>query len=342
MKEKETKENVKIPRTHIEGALYYVTSRGDNNENIFKDTRDYESYLDLLEKYKEQYGFKLFSFVLMPNHLHLLIELKEGLTISDIMHDLNANYTKYFNAGHERKGHLFQERYKMVLLEKSQYLIPVSAYIHLNPRALGLIAQPKEYVYSSYGLFCGARPQNLLRLGMEDEIREVSDDLGGKKYEDVLSAIPAAEMELLGKDLSKQAILGRPDFIEKIKEYSKNVKAASVQPAAPAQPVVENAAHPYRKLILAGSLAVVLLGILTLYLYARGVETRDRFIKELAKKESELSMRLAKDRAFIHKDLEEKYQADMVSYQAMAKRLELEKQKVRKLEDKLDKGGSNK
>ena len=338
MKEKETKETVKIPRTHIEGALYYVTSRGDNNENIFKDNHDFDSYLDLLKKYKEQYGFKLFSFVLMPNHLHLLIELKEGLTISDIMHDLNANYTKYFNSRYESKGHLFQERYKMVLLEKEQYLIPVSAYIHLNPRALGLTTQPQAYAYGSYALFCGSRPQNLLRLDMQDEIREMSGYLGGKKYEDVLSAITAAEMEVLGKDLSKQIILGRGEFIERIREYCEKIKSTPAQPLAPVQPAVESA-HPYRRLILVGSLAVVMLGALTLYLYAKGVQTRDMFSKELAKKEAEINMRLAKDKEFIHKDLEEKYRADMVSYQAMAKRLELEKQKVRKLENDVDKTG---
>jgi putative transposase len=338
MKEKETKDTVKIPRTHIEGALYYATSRGDNNENIFKDNRDYESYLDLLKKYKEQYGFRLFSFVLMPNHLHLLIELKEGLTISDIMHDLNANYTKYFNSRYERKGHLFQERYKMVLLEKAQYLVPVSAYIHLNPWALGLTAEPKEYAYSSYPLFCGLNPRNLLRLDMQDEVREMSGYLGGKQYEDVLSSIPGTEMEVLGKDLSKQIILGKEEFIEKVREYSGKIKSASVQPAMGVQPAVE-APYPYRKLILAATVVVMVMGLLTLYLYARGVESRDRYRKELAKKEAEINMRLNKEREFIHKDLEEKYHADMVSYQAMAKRLELEKQKVRKLENDVGKTG---
>ncbi len=135
---------IKIPKIHIEGALYYVTTRGDNNEDIFKEPEDYKTYLGLLRKYKEQYGFKLFSFMLAPNHLHLLFELKMGITISDIMHDLNGNYTKYFNSKYERKGHLFQERSKMVLAEKDKYLLPIIAYMHLNPYYCVIASEQRE------------------------------------------------------------------------------------------------------------------------------------------------------------------------------------------------------
>ena len=138
----------KIPRIHIPGAIYYVTSRGDHNEEIFKASGDYQTYLTLLNKYKEKHGFKLFSFCLLPNHLHLLIELKEGLTLSDVMHDLSSNYTKYFNGKYSRKGHLFQERYKVVLAQKQIYLAPISEYIYQNPVKLGLCKNAEEYEYS--------------------------------------------------------------------------------------------------------------------------------------------------------------------------------------------------
>ncbi|MFA5115907.1 MAG: transposase [Candidatus Omnitrophota bacterium] len=335
MKEKESRETVKMPRTHIEGALYYATSRGDHNEDIFKDSHDFNTYLDLLKKYNEQYGFKLFSFVLMPNHLHLLIELKEGLTISAIMHDLNANYTKYFNGKYERKGHLFQERYKMVLLEKERYLVPVSIYIHLNPQILGLVADAKEYAYSSLPFYAGLRSADE-RFTFRDEAAEMSSCLNGGEYKDVLSAASRNENELLGKELSKKSILGSEAFIRKVREYVEMSKAAPVESAQ--QPGIE-VTHPQRRFLLAGVMAVAVMGILTLSLYVIGVQARDKLNQELEKKEAQISARLAKDREFIHKDLEEKYQADMVSYQAMAKRLELEKQKVRTLEDKMDKGG---
>ncbi|MFZ2603854.1 MAG: transposase, partial [Candidatus Omnitrophota bacterium] len=71
-------QRINVPKIYIEGALYSVTSHGDNEDVIFKEKGDYEKYLELLKKYKEQYGFKLYAFCLMPNHLHLLFELKLG------------------------------------------------------------------------------------------------------------------------------------------------------------------------------------------------------------------------------------------------------------------------
>ncbi|MFA5115625.1 MAG: transposase, partial [Candidatus Omnitrophota bacterium] len=273
--------------------------------------------------------------VLMPNHLHLLIELKEGLTISAIMHDLNANYTKYFNGKYERKGHLFQERYKMVLLEKERYLVPVSIYIHLNPQILGLVAEAKEYAYSSLPFYVGLRSADE-RFTFRDEAGEMSNRLNGGEYKDALSAASRNENELLGKELSKKTILGSEVFIQKVREYVEMSKAA---PAGSAQQAGIEVVHSQRRFLITGVMAVAVMGLLTLSLYVIGVQARDKLNQELAKKEAQISARLAKDREFIHKDLEEKYQADMVSYQAMAKRLELEKQKVRTLEDKMDKGG---
>ena len=166
----------RIPRIHIEGALYYITSRGDHNQNIFKDEQDYKYYLELLRKYKQQYGFKLFSFVLLPNHLHLLIELREGITISEIMHDLNSSYIKYFNSRHKRRGHLLQERFKLILIEKQPYLLYITAYIHLNPRKLGLVSEVNDYPYSSYCYYLKTEKLKSIKteeLNLGEEIKEV-------------------------------------------------------------------------------------------------------------------------------------------------------------------------
>lgn len=90
-------------------------------------------YLNLLNKYQQQYGFTLFGHCFTSNSLSLLIELKEGLNVSDIMHDLSTNYTKYFNGKYARKGHLFKERYDLVVAEKAQYLAPIME--HMRKRA---------------------------------------------------------------------------------------------------------------------------------------------------------------------------------------------------------------
>jgi len=81
----------RLPRVNIEGALYYITCRGIDNQSIFLSEEDYLAYLGLLAKYRKEYGFKLFSFVLLPNHLHLLIEIKKGITTSQVMNRVNSS-----------------------------------------------------------------------------------------------------------------------------------------------------------------------------------------------------------------------------------------------------------
>ena len=216
----------RIPRIHIEGGFYYVTIRGDHDEEIFKDAEDYQGYLNLLKKYKEQYGFKLFAFVLLPNHLRLLIELREGVTLSDIMHDFNGNYTKYFNRKYSLKGHLFQEKYKMNLMEKSHYLIYMSAYIHLYPQWLNLVPKTAAYPYSSYPIYlyysqlkgdCVDTEQKPFGfdVGMEQETMEVLGDLGERDYTDYLESISMMkEIRTFAKLLKNRVILGSEEFKE--------------------------------------------------------------------------------------------------------------------------------
>ncbi|MDD5653435.1 MAG: transposase [Candidatus Omnitrophica bacterium] len=320
----------RIPRTHVEGALVYVTSRGDNNENIFKDDSDYYTYLELLKKYKNQYGFKLFAFCFLPNHLHLLMELKEGLTTSEIMHDLNANYTKYFNGKHERKGHLFQERHKLVLVEKDAYIFPAMNYIHLNPLALGLTNDLKDYKYSSYLYYIGGNPQ----LEMEAEIREIKSRLSEyslSDYAKYLAGIPKEQMESLGKELNKKTAIGSQDFIKKVEQLSAELETKPASQGS--SEVVKDAVHG--KFIRIAISGVVILGIFTLYLYANSMRLKKNFTRQLEQKESEIDKRLKEERNAIIRGVNEKQAADMVSYQAMAVRMEKEKQRAAELEEKL-------
>lgn len=312
----------RIPRVHIEGALFYVTSRGDNNADIFREDSDYNAYLELLNKYKAQYGFKLFAFCLLANHLHLLIELKEGITVSDIMHDLNTNYTKYFNGKYERKGHLFQERYKMVIVEKEHYMLKVAAYIHLNPVIVGLVENLKDYTYSSCQLSSGRRGAG---PAMDEEIRE----LRAKDYPDFLTNIKRQEMEAFGKELTKNTILGSAEFVERVRKQASEMEAAEAKKTG----------EGHRRLVYVSLAGAVVLAVFTFYLYGKTAVMRKKYRDEMARKNQELRDRMAEERKKVVKDLEEKYSADRVSYDAMAKRLELEKKKAKELEEKARGGG---
>src|SRR6266571_8366879 len=119
-------------RIEYEGAHYHVTSRGNERKAIFRDDTDREKFLELIGRAVEQFDIRVHAYVLMDNHYHLLIETpKAGLNRA--LRYLNGVYTQAFNRRHKRVGHLFQGRYKAILVEKDSYLLELSRYIHLNP-----------------------------------------------------------------------------------------------------------------------------------------------------------------------------------------------------------------
>lgn len=212
----------RFPRIHIENCLYYITLQGNHEEKIFREEKDYLMYVELLKKYKEEYGFKLFSFSLMPTELNLLIELKEGSTISLVMHGLNSSYTKYFNRRYERRGHLFQQRFKSVVVEKKPCLLNLIAYIHLKP---SLYTSHLLYLYNKEPKEAAENIKRILNL--ESEVQEVlqaiAQDYPEKKdYADFISCVTQEELENLRKKLYRANILGSQEFTEKVKEQLKN------------------------------------------------------------------------------------------------------------------------
>lgn len=118
------------PRVHMPGALYYVTSRGMEGQPIFQDAKDYDTYLELLETYKQEHQCKLFAYALLPDRLHLCLEVTGEATVSALMHALNSRYTKYINKRYARSGHVFQSRFHAVVCEKDLYLLRVTRFIH--------------------------------------------------------------------------------------------------------------------------------------------------------------------------------------------------------------------
>lgn len=130
-------------------ALYHISSRGNNCENIFVDNLDKLRYLKILKKYKDRFHFYIYAYCLMSNHIHLLLRTKEG-NISKIMHSINTSYTVYFNKKNNRKGHLFQGRYHSIIVDKEEYLLALIRYIHLNPVRARIVQFAQEYFWSSY------------------------------------------------------------------------------------------------------------------------------------------------------------------------------------------------
>jgi REP element-mobilizing transposase RayT len=127
-------------RIEYPGALYHITSRGNERKNIFVDDADRFRFFEILKDYHDRYSILIHSFVLMDNHYHLILETPEG-NLLKVMHGINGSYTGYFNRKYERSGHLFQGRYKGILIDKDVYLLQLSRYVHMNPgnRSWGLL-----------------------------------------------------------------------------------------------------------------------------------------------------------------------------------------------------------
>jgi REP element-mobilizing transposase RayT len=137
------------PRVHIAGALYHVIARGNQRQKIFRSDADRRRYLELLNEYRMRYPFRLLAYVLMPNHVHLLLEM-ERHPLSKIMQGLQQSYTAYFNRKYKLVGHLFQGRYKDILCDRDAYLLELVRYIHLNPVRSKLVRDPGEYILADF------------------------------------------------------------------------------------------------------------------------------------------------------------------------------------------------
>jgi REP element-mobilizing transposase RayT len=140
------------PRIEYEGALYHVITRGNQRQRVFKDIEDYRRYLKILADYKVRYKYALYAYVLMSNHVHLLIETREN-PLSKILQGINQSYTMYFNRKYGTVGHLFQGRYKAILCDKDGYLLSLVKYIHLNPMRVGIVKEVDKYPWSSHRVY---------------------------------------------------------------------------------------------------------------------------------------------------------------------------------------------
>lgn len=137
------------------GELYHVTARGNNRQLIFNDDIDRREYLHLLHGVLHRYVIKTHAFVLMSNHVHLLLQPMEQGNLSVALQVLNSTYAKYINRRHDRIGHLFQGRFHSSHVNRDPYLLIVSRYIHNNPVKAGLAREASEYPWSSVRAFTG-------------------------------------------------------------------------------------------------------------------------------------------------------------------------------------------
>ena len=201
-------------RIEFEGALYHVTSRGNARQPIFMSDKDRSDFLDTLADVVGRYRWICHAYCLMDNHYHLVAETPEA-NLSRGMRQLNGVYTQVFNRRHGRVGHLFQGRYKAVLVEKESYLLELARYVVLNPVRAGLVSHPGDWKWSSYRATVGEEdpPPSLTVdwiLGQFSENRLKAQ----KAYR---SFVADGKGVKLWEKLESGVFLGSEGFVEKLK-----------------------------------------------------------------------------------------------------------------------------
>lgn len=135
---------------YAKDAYYHLYNRGNGKQNIFHSKEDYLFYINRLEKAIKKYDVELTCYVLMPNHMHLLARQKTQTPIYKFMSSLHTSYSIYFNKKHNHVGHLFQDRFKQVIVTSGEQLLYLTKYIHRNPVEAGITNTISDYPWSSY------------------------------------------------------------------------------------------------------------------------------------------------------------------------------------------------
>ncbi|MBC7254473.1 MAG: transposase [Actinobacteria bacterium] len=149
-------------RLQLENALYHVTSRGNEKATIFFDDQDRYVFLKKVSEVAERYRWTVYAYCLMGNHYHLLLRTEQA-NLSRGMRQLNGIYAQYFNRRHQRVGHVFQGRFKAILIKDEERLLTVARYVVLNPVRAGVVERPEDWKWSSYRATVGLdKPKKFL------------------------------------------------------------------------------------------------------------------------------------------------------------------------------------
>jgi len=204
-------------RIEYPGAFYHITSRGNRKEPVFLSDHDREVLLEYFRDANKKYDAVIHAYCLMKNHYHLLLETLRA-NLSKIMHFLNASYTIYFNRRHSRVGHLFQGRFKAIIIEADSYAQELSRYIHLNPIRAKIVARPEEYTWSSYQAYLSDKRSGPW-LNTTTVLGYFDRDLikARKRYEAFVSSAIGKDVDNPLRKAGASLILGSDDFVDKIK-----------------------------------------------------------------------------------------------------------------------------
>lgn len=202
-------------RIEYDGAYYHVFSRGNEGREIFYDDRDCRDFLGILGEMSERFEVDIYAFVLMTNHYHFLLQTS-GSNLSRAMQWLGVTYTRRFNNRHYRTGHLFQGRFKSIVVENDAYVVELSCYIHRNPLRAGMVKRLMDFKWSSYPVYAyGRKGPEWLKTDLIFSYFSGEDPC--KAYRRKVQEYAEEEQGLL-EDFRHGLIVGTGGFVDRIKE----------------------------------------------------------------------------------------------------------------------------
>ena len=211
----------RIARNVIADIPYHIIHRGNNRQKIFFCVGDYKYFLSLLEEAKKKYKCRLYSYVLMSNHIHLLLESPQATeNLAKYIKLIAQKYTQYINKIYKRTGALWEGRFKSSLVSKDNYLLACSRYIEMNPVRANIVKDPKGYRWSSYRYKIGQKEGETF-LDLDPLYMDLGrDKIERQRYyqEWFKKSIPTQEWDLIRKTINKNGIFGSTQFKEKMEK----------------------------------------------------------------------------------------------------------------------------
>ena len=209
----------RLPRLTVPGYAHHIIQRGNNRQAIFVDRADQEKLLALLAENTTRFRVALHAYVLMSNHFHLLATPSSADGLPQFMQAVGRSYVRWFNDRHGRSGTLWEGRYKSTLIQTDRYLLACMAYIDLNPVRAGMVAEARDYPWSSHAHYAGLRHDRLVTphplywaLGNTPFAREAA-------YADLVrGGVSAADQATLTEATLRGWAAGDSDFVEKLQQ----------------------------------------------------------------------------------------------------------------------------
>lgn len=202
-------------RIEFDGAYYHVLSRGNNRCSIFHTEEDYKTFLELLEELSDRFLITVYAYVLMGNHYHLLLRTNQG-NLSKAMQWIGTAYTRRFNIRNKQSGHLFQGRFKSILVEDESYFLSLSCYIHRNPLRAGMVKRLIDYQWSSYPYYAYPKKQPTW-LNTDQILSQISQRKDRRQLYRKMVQAYSDEQNSIWEQVKFGFLFGSQEFLDHIK-----------------------------------------------------------------------------------------------------------------------------